>query len=626
MRDDDNYRDDREDWDDRDYRDYRGYRDYQDYQDYQDLPADKPEPAVEKTSNLTVLNNVLDLDRAILKLIGRRCHYIAMLRRHRGQRDAVAETNTERDLRLAWEEAAQSVSSDPKLARQMFTLLQEIKPLSDYEQQAQSGKEAFNLAPSPEPADIDLPLIPSLRQAALHIFMSAASGSELRLPGQILHDGLIDLIKALNQVGGRLAWDAQGLITGRAGDGLRFADKVVYAGEDPLHFYLLSALALASPGKVKFTGGSGLKLADLSVWRNTLPAFGARQAHLVPKSNGLPVHIECSAMFPDSVDLPAATPQDGLVALLLAAPFWETPIKLNGAANPAWATALAEALPVLKSCGVIFSQTGDVIQFDGQKPTGLPESPALPLDPLLSALFLAIAAFHPGRVKLAGALSQTDPEATALSRLLKWAGVALQSKDGGVSVFRPQEAQGKDKFSAPKDKSPVTADSGAALDAPPHEGLPAAYTPVLLLLAAARAKDTKRPVPLPPLDFGEPAFGDAEDLDSTELPLYAREFLDLLGADYVPEKSGKPAIIRVAARLKPQTGAWTAPSPVWALCLALGAYLRPQIKLANPGAATELLPNFWHIYNGLPKPTWQRTPKEEKPDEKPRRRRIIAGQ
>ena len=593
-------------------------RDNDNYQNYQDLPVDGTEQSAEKTSNLTVLNNVLDLDRAILKLIGRRCHYIAMLRRHRGQRDAVAETNTERALRLAWEEAAQSVSSDPKLVRQVFTLLQEIKPLSDYEHQAQSGKEAFNLAPSPEPVDIDLPLMPSLRQAALHIFMAAAAGSELSLPGQILCDGLIDLIKALNQAGGRLAWDAQGLVSGREGNGLRFADKVIYAGEDPLHFYLLSALALASPGKVKFTGGSGLKLADLSAWRNTLPAFGARQAHLVPKSNGLPVHIECSAMFPDSVDLPEFTPQDGLVALLLAAPFWETPIKLNGAANPAWAAALAETLPMLKSCGVIFSQAGDIIQFDGQKPSAMPKSPNLPLDPLLSALFLAIAALHPGRIKLTGTLAQNYPGAAALHRLLAWAGVTPQATDSGISVFRPESEPGKDK-------SPAPADSGAALDVPPCEGLPAAYTPVLLLLAAARAKESKRPVPLPPLDFDDPVLGDAEEADSAGLPLYAKEFLDLLGADYAPGKSGAPGSVRVAARLKPQAGAWTAPSPVWALCLALGAYLRPQIKLANPGAATELLPNFWYIYNGLPKPAWQRPPKEEPNEQQPRRRRIIAG-
>ena len=74
---------------------------------------------------------------------------------------------------------------------------------------------------------------------------------------------------------------------------------------------------------------------------------------------------------------------------------------------------------------------------------------------------------------------------------------------------------------------------------------------------------------------------------------------------------------------------WPAPALLvwvlaWALCLALGAYLRPQIKLANPGAATELLPNFWHIYNSLPKPAWQRPAKETPIDEKPSRRRIIA--
>ncbi len=597
MRDNDNYR-----------------RDNENYPDQHNEWSDQPQ---EKTSNLTVLNNVLDLDRAILKLIGRRCHYIAMLRRHRGQRDAVAETNTEHALRLAWEEAAQSVSTDPKLVRQIFTLLQEVKPLSNYEQQAQSGKEAFNLAPSPEAVDIDLPLLPSLRAAALHVFLAAAGGSALQLPGQILSDGIIDLIKALNQAGGRLAWDAQGLISGREGDGLRFGDKVIYAGEDPLHFYLLSALALASPGKVKFTGGSSLKLADLSAWRNTLPAFGARQAHLVPKSNGLPVHIECSALFPESVDLPAFTPPDGITALLLAAPFWQAPIKINGAANPAWPAALAEALPILKNSGVIFSQAGDIIHFSGPKPVALPASPTLPLDPLLSTLFLGIAALNAGRIRLAGGRSLAEPGAEALAKLLEWAGVRPQIKDNAIVVTRSE-----------KDSPAAQEPASGALPPPPHQGLPAAYTPVLLLLAAARAKESKLPVPLPPLYFDNTDFAADQDSgnapDNAGLPLYALEFLDLLGATYAPGVADAPGAVRVAARLKPQSGAWTAPSPVWALCLALGAYLRPQIKLANPGAATELLPNFWHIYNALPKPAWQRPAKETPTDEKPSRRRIIA--
>ena len=581
------------------------------------LPDDTDQ-APEKTANLTVLNNVLDLDRTIIKLIGRRCHFIAMLRRHRGQRDSVAETNTERALRLAWEEAAQSVSTDPKLARQMFTLLQEIKPLSDHEQQAQAGKEAFNLAPSPEAVDIDLPLLPSLREAALHIFLATAGGSALNLPGQILSDGLIDLVKALNQAGGSLAWDAQGLITARDTEPLRFGDKVIYVGEEPLHFYLLSALALASPGKIKFTGGSGLKLSDLSAWRNTLPAFGARQAHLVPKSNGLPVHIECSAMFADEVTLPEFTPQDGLVALLLAAPFWKTPIKLNGAANPAWPAALAEALPLLKKSGVIFSQTKDSLVFSGQAPAAIPASPDLPLDPLLSTLFLAIAGLNHGKVRLAGTRAENAPGAAALYKLLDWFGLRPQIKDNSLSAFRPE-----------KSEQSRGAATGPAPEMPPQAGLPAEYTPVLLLLAAAKAKESKQPVPLPPLAFtddlpGEPGTDAGADADAG-LPLYAQEFLGLLGAAYVPGEGAAAPCVRVAARLMPQSGAWTAPSPVWAMCLALGAYLRPQIKLANPGAATELMPNFWHLYNGLPKPTWQRRPKEEHVEqEAPRRRRIIT--
>lgn len=582
---------------------------YDNSDNYRQPPLAESDEAPEKTANLTVLDNVQDIDRAIIKLIGRRCHYIAMLRRHRGQRDAVADTNTERALRLAWEEAAQSVSTDPKLARQMFTLLQEIKPLSDHERQAQSGKEAFNLAPSPEAVDIDLPLLPSLREAAFHIFLAAASGSALDLPGQILSDGLIDLIKALNQAGGSLAWDAQGLISGREGESLRFGEKIIYVGEDPLHFYLLSALALASPGKVKFTGGSSLKLADLTAWRNTLPAFGARQAHLVPKSNGLPVHIECSALFDEEITLPEFTPPDGLTALLLAAPFWGAPVKINGAANPAWQAALNEVLPILKKNGVVFSQTKNIIQFSGDKPATMPPGPALSLDPLLSALFLSIATLNPGKVKLAGARTANAPGAETLRELLVWSGLRPQEKDGAVSVFRPE-----------KDVKAEKNESAPAPDTPPHTGLPAAYTPVLLLLAAAKAKDARQAVPLPLLAFNEDTAEGGADL-----PLYAQEFLDLIGAAYTPGKSGAPGLVRTADKLKPQTGAWTAPSPIWAMCLALGAYLRPQIKLANPGAATELMPNFWHLYNGLPRPTWQRPPKEDKNEQAPRRRRIIAG-
>ena len=57
---------------------------------YRHPPFDERDDAPEKAANLTVLDNVQDIDRAIIKLIGRRCHYIAMLRRRRGQRDAVA--------------------------------------------------------------------------------------------------------------------------------------------------------------------------------------------------------------------------------------------------------------------------------------------------------------------------------------------------------------------------------------------------------------------------------------------------------------------------------------------------------------------------------------------------------
>ena len=279
------------------------------------------------------------------------------------------------------------------------------------------------------------------------------------------------------------------------------------------------------------------------------------------------------------------------------------PIKLNGAGNPCWQPALNEALPVLKASGVLYSQAQNIIQFNGETPHCLPENPELAADPLLSALFLSIGAVIPGKIQLGGPLDHTEPGNTALTALLDWAGIAPQSKGDTLSVTRASDGP---------DQSAVTP------TAAPAAGLKPEHAPLLLLLSAARARDLKQPVPLPRIDFGDGSLG-------TDLPLYALDFLELLGAEHVSGKPGEPGLVRSAGRLHPQATAWNAPSPVWAMCLAVGAYLRPQIKLANPGMATELLPNFWHIYNGLPKPQWQRRPKEEV-SEAPaaKRRRVIA--
>ena len=49
----------------------------------------------------------------------------------------------------------------------------------------------------------------------------------------------------------------------------------------------------------------------------------------------------------------------------------------------------------------------------------------------------------------------------------------------------------------------------------------------------------------------------------------------------------------------------------WALALSLAAFLRPNIKLSNPGIVTNYLPVYWNIYNTLPAPSMTRKAQEE---------------
>ena len=74
--------------------------------------------------------------------------------------------------------------------------------------------------------------------------------------------------------------------------------------------------------------------------------------------------------------------------------------------------------------------------------------------------------------------------------------------------------------------------------------------------------------------------------------------------------------------------AWNAPSPVWALALALAACARDTrnqgFRLGNPGIMTGLFPAFWTLYNALPEPAAKKPTGNEKTTAAPARRRIIT--
>ncbi len=69
--------------------------------------------------------------------------------------------------------------------------------------------------------------------------------------------------------------------------------------------------------------------------------------------------------------------------------------------------------------------------------------------------------------------------------------------------------------------------------------------------------------------------------------------------------------------------AWNAPTPAWAMALALAACAKQHQKLGNPGVMTALYPAFWAMYNALPEPPQRRAAPETAPAA-PARRRIIT--
>ena len=101
----------------------------------------------------------------------------------------------------------------------------------------------------------------------------------------------------------------------------------------------------------------------------------------------------------------------------------------------------------------------------------------------------------------------------------------------------------------------------------------------------------------------------------------------LARAGFSPDnKEGETRIVPLSEEAEQEAthAAWISPSAPWAMALALLAYLKPHIHLANPGVLTELLPGFWNFYNTLPTPDFRRRNVQENADVKPARRRIIA--
>ncbi|MDR1857047.1 MAG: 3-phosphoshikimate 1-carboxyvinyltransferase [Desulfovibrio sp.] len=495
---------------------------------------------------------VADIDKELLKLLARRHN---LLRRMEGRKGHLAAED-EKFLRRSWEAAAARVSGDGRCSGTLFTLLQEMTFLPPPEKDG-GRLPAFNLAPPRKPADltVEAPLV--CRGTRAWLLLAAAHGAATTLAPCLMNDPIMDCVKALNHAGAQIAWEDP-VITTKAAPPMEAPDTVLHMGASPWTFFLLLGHYLGRHAKAKFTGDGDLKFANLAPVGQFIQQMGARMVSLVPRSSGLPLRLECSGVLPDVAVLPDDVPPELGEGILLAAPAYAAPIVVDFSRHPRRELSLARTLPPLLEAGAQLDVQGFSIGVT-PGPLAVPAHPSLPMEPELAIFLLALPLPLGGRVTLKGAWPGWS-EAHAPLALLRNLGLRIDI--------------GKGQVSASSEKPMVQ----AAIQSLPS-GLPEDWHPLAAALAACAAlKGGDAHLPLP---------------EAPAMAAQTNAFLERLGlaleSDGTLRKTGDA-----------ETVPWNAPSPVWALALALVACVLPNRRLGNPGCVTDLFPGFWNVYNTLP--------------------------
>ncbi len=538
------------------------------------------------TGRRSIRDDIVDVDRDILRLLLRRRNLLEKIST-RGRVDAADE----KYLREAWQQDVARVSRDAELSGRFFSLMQQVEFLPrpsgqgagvQTNQPGSARREAFNLAPPRQAVNFSLNAPLDCGQTQAWLYLACAAGAPMRLAPALQNDPVIDCVKALNQLGASLTREDEAILV-RGGEPATRPDKVIHLGDSEFNFYLFIAHYLGRYSRVKFTGGTDLKLADFTCLRHVLPELGARLVHVVPKSCGLPARLECSGMLPPEFKFGPELPAAFAEALILAASFYEQPFGLDLSKHPERESVFARILPMLDACGAVYviSPAGGI----NLEPATLsiPPKPNLPLDPLLGSFMVAFASVLGGEATLKGQWPEW-PDCGSLWTLLASMDKNWQRATDGISLTAQTPLQEYDLATA---------------DATLLEKIPPAFVPLFASLAACAA-----------LRGGKSTLPQAMANDAIVI-----DFLHSAGLEARVE--GDIAATGNGVHI------WNAPTPAWAMAMALAACARPGnagFPLGNPGIMTSLWPMFWVFYNSLPNPTLK---KPDEPAPAPNRRRRI---
>ncbi len=524
------------------------------------------------------------IDRKLVQLLAERSMILSQSARERKGKDrSFVDPEKEKRLWGIWRQGVEENGLNERLLRQVFNLINGLA----YEQAERREDWVMDLRPRLEPVDVDLPGPMDTLSSRMWLVQAAALGQEVRIPGAVLNDDLIELVKACNQAGANMSWDQEGASSGAIA--LEFDHTSIFAGQDTFNFYLLLCLAMSAPGVCRFNGGARLKSESMGFVSSVLSAFGARLVSLVPGSEGVPIRVEASGQIPQGLQIPESAPPELVLALLLWSPLWARArggFHLQMPTGQAATWGFDRIFPLWVQMGVKWNEDGRTLILQGDE-LAVPSQPQIDLDPLLAGYVLAMPAFLGGRVRLYGEYPQRGVEREIIKHVCHQVGMELSFSEGRIQSTRGHARA-----------------QNLNIDC----SLTPNFVPLALAMAVAAGGES-----VICIDSGQ-------DMD------FAAHILSGLNMES-EQRSAQELRIRPARGRQQEPLAVTAPTACWGLGLALIALTGSRLSLKNPGALTALWPQFWTLYKELPRPRVKTatsgSKKEENKHDQKRRRRIV---
>ncbi len=524
-----------------------------------------------------ILKELKRLDKDLINLIKKRSEMLSQYVKKKIQDgNGVVDSDLEKELWKIWNELVH-LGFDDKLLRKVFNYLNWI----GYELKVETKNEdnwKFILNPSVIPVDIDIPGPKDRLYSKFWIIVHAGAGKPFEFRHVVLNDSMHELLKALNLANGDFSW-AKDKVIFEAKRKLNFEQRPIFVGEDKLNLYLMVFLSLAFSGKIKFTGGNKLKILNLDPLFKILSQLGARGVSLIPHAEGLPIKVEASGIFQDSIVITQKVDDELIVSLILCSIFYKTPsgfLKILYPYDFEKDNYLHRVFDIFKELNVRWEKTEKefiIYNHDFE----IPDDLEICLDPILTGFILAFPQAVGGKVVLKGRYPLWFDEGKDVLDI-------LLASDLKIDVFEDRV----ESIKGPKKPSYY-------IDPHNRDLFPLALAIGFLCEPEAIVKI-------------EDNYYDLSFLEDLEVKFDIRE--NLL---YLYNISGR-SFPRVNLTIK---------DPIWNLAYALMSFKRPYICLEDPGSITALWPQFWNIYKSASRcRSWDIG--EDKKDEQSRRR-IIVG-